>query len=460
MVDDDSAWAAVPKGGWLEAYSRWAYTVTDAPLVYHLGASLAVLSMAVDPTVSLHLGGPVPGTFWSMLIGEAATSRKTTAGRKAFSILTDAQPLLAGAEGHESSAAFVEDIADRPHQLIFFGEYGDFLAATAKGSYRAEIRDKLLRLWDGDKLEKRKRGETPIVIERPRVSIVACVAPGLLEKHTDEHDWTDGGMSRWVCFYARRTREEWGLPDDEAGRIRLVEHLRRIIDRPLGPCGGLEPAARERLIAWGSELGARADATRNRWLGPVYGRAGSVALKAALIASLDVGAAARCRGREWLLDDVSLQWGLRVAELHLLSVTALLPDLSLSPFARRLRSVVDAITGPGVRSYADVLRRVTPPQPKRDVDQCIELLTMSGQVFRRDVPGQGTYLTVHPEALATTGVQLSREIGTVANGVGKQTTVVDVPAAIPVAAYVDDVHEVEHVGRPQPQSTQTRDLYE
>jgi len=449
LVDDHTAWAAVPKGGWLEAYAAWAYYTTDAPLVYHLGTGLSVLSASIPAHVTMNLGGEMPSTFWSMLVGEAGESRKTAAGRKGYKILRDAAPELCGIDGHESVAAFMEDLSNQPQQLIFFGEYGDFLGSTGRGSYKADMRDRLLKLWDGDEITKKSKAES-IVIERPRLSIVACVAPGLLEKHTGEHDWTDGGMSRWVVFLGERTRSLLPPPTDNAARIKLIEALRRRIDKPIGPCLGLDDDAiavfRERVLA----IEASAKGSRNRWLGPVYGRVATVALKAAMIAAADIGAAVQARGKPWRLDVTSMRWGLLVADIHLLGAATLLTTLSLSPYARKVRSVQDAIAG-GMRGYAEVLRRVLPPMPSREVDQILDSLGKSEQVFKVQLPGhrQAHYTLDADAAYAAVGNTLRTVTALTAPVYDIQVTPHS-PQAAQIATAYEDSDAMAHAYRDDP----------
>lgn len=412
MIDDRTAWAAVPKGGWLETYAAWAWATSDAPMAYHLGTGLSVLSVAIPPYVEVHLGGRMLGHFWSMLIGEAGWSRKTTAGRKGYKILRDAAAEMCSTPSHESVAAFMEDFAERPQQLMFMGEYGDFLASTRDGSYKSDMRARLLSCWDGDPLEKKKQGET-ITVDDPRLSLLACVAPGLLERHTSEHDWTDGGMSRWVIYLAQRDRLLPNPPTLPERRQWLVEDLRRRLDLQIGPCVGIDDDAQALFADYQVKLEARVKGSRNRYLGPIYSRVASVVLKTALIAALDVGPARAAKGKPWMLDANSIRWGMMNAELHAVSAATLLQTLSMSPYARKLRSVEDAVSG-GLRPYPEVLRRVLPPLPSREVDQILKSMQAAEQCFGVAVNGSPhTHYTLDRDEADAARSAIAREVATV-----------------------------------------------
>lgn len=389
MVPDSIARRAVPKGGFLERYVTWASAVTDAPVAFHLASALSVLSATIDPDVLIPVYGGMPCTMWCMLVGEAGDSRKTTAGSLAYKMLRDVEPDLCSVGGYESEAKFLEDLGERPQLFMFYGEWAKFLAGTTAGSYKASMREGLLSTWDGNVIEKRSKGLV-VTVERPRVSLLACVALGVLEKHTGIHDWTDGGMSRWILIHAKRSRLAFLPPWDEPTRVKLVEELRRKLDHRVGPCLGFTDKARSRVEAWARNLEKMGASSRDQWTRPTYARAMSVALKTAVTISSDIGNAGKSNGRPWYIDDRSMGWATHFADLHLASVVSTLGAIDTDRYGRERRAVLEAITG-GLRSFPEVLRRCRPAMSLRHTKEILEHLKQSEAIFERAVPG-----SVHP----------------------------------------------------------------
>lgn len=414
MISDEQARAAIPKRGWCAAYCEWAEYVTDAPLVFHLGSALAVMSLAVPPHVGYTLGAVVPGTIWSMLVGTAGATRKSTALRMAREMVVQAAPHLVGLRGQESTAQLVSDIEERPQSIMFESEYGAWLSKTGPRSYRADMRDFVTDLWEGEVIEKRGKSSEPIRVERPRISQLVAVAPGMLDKHTDPLAWTDGFMSRWqIWFGAPATVEKINPPSWEVRRIELVELLTRTIERRVGECVGMEPEAAMILQVWKERHAAERGDTRHAWKEPVYARAPTAAYKNALVYACDFGAGFAARGRPWKIDAESMYWATRAVDLHLASVSGVLAATALTAYAQKQRSVLDAIEGHVMRSEREVMRRVMPPLPKREVDQIVESLVFQGIVHVQDAGQYGRYLCLTQDgvnALAgITEAQLARE---------------------------------------------------
>lgn len=388
-LSDQAVFAACPPDGWVRGVVEYGYQCSDAPSAYFLGSALSVLSLAMERTVKLHWGAKVNSCVWSMLVGAPGHSRKTAAASMVVDLLAEAYPdYLAGGEGAESAAALVELLVSRPVQLVFHGEFGDYLAGTSAGSYKANLRETYLKLWDGGRLTKIGKSSGEHHVDDPRVAMLACVAPGLLEKLTGEDDWTGGFMSRWTILLGYRMRDLTPPPEWPERRAALIEQLYRMIERPVGKLQGLDPAASAYMRMWGQAWERAVEHQQTQYLIGLQSRMQAVALKAALTFSLDVGAGAHSLGRPWQLDEYSVHWGCQVAELHLASARTLVATLAMSPYAKQRRSVLDAL-GSGMRTYSQLLRAVQPAMAKKTLDLVVESLEAEHTVFRRTVLGCG-----------------------------------------------------------------------
>lgn len=410
MTRDEAARAAIPPGGWIEAYVRWADERTDAPTVYHLGTAFSILSLAVDPDVDIYFGGRVTGPYWSLLVGDAGDSRKTSAANLGMDILEAACPAKIAEPDHESVGAFMEHMAEKDHSILYYPEYGDWLSGTKQGSYKADLRERSLRLWDGRRIAKNSKSAGLVEIERPRISQLACVAPSLLENHTTEHDWTDGGMSRWSVYYAERQRLALPFSRDRSGQQRLVEGLRYRIDVATGECLGLDEAATARFAAWVRELDAAARQRRNRWIAPTLARIPTMALKAALVLAVDCGNAHIGRGRPWKLGEYEVYWGIQQAQMTLGCAIALQKEITMTPYARKRRAVLDAVQG-ALRPLPDILRRVTPPMPKKEVETILDSLVAEQRIVKVAHPGAPVSYSVDTSLAGADARAVALELG-------------------------------------------------
>ena len=134
MITDQQARQAIPPTGWCAAYCEWAAYVVDSPVVFHVGSALAAASLMVPTHVAYEMGAPVPGTVWSMLVGTAGRTRKSTAGNMAFRMVREAAPDMCGFTGQESVSQLIIDIEERPHNLSYHSEFGKWMTMTGPRS--------------------------------------------------------------------------------------------------------------------------------------------------------------------------------------------------------------------------------------------------------------------------------------------------------------------------------------
>lgn len=399
-ISDAAVLAAMPPTGWVRDVVEYGQYVSDAPAAFWLAAGLSVYSLTLDPSIELRWGGRMNPCVWSLVVGPSGHSRKTSATGQVMELLSEAYPDVIGRTGHESVADLVDSIAERPRQILYHAEFGDYLSGTSRGSYKSGLREKYLQLWDGTVVEKSSRSGGAVRVENPRVGALGAVAPGLLEKLTTEDDWTGGFMSRWLVLLGHRTRDLTPPPSWPDRKASLVEALYRGFHRPLGTLTGLDPEAASYMRSWSTGWEQVVDASNQEWLIGLYSRMQSVALKVAMTVSVDVGAGAASFGRPWLLDAYSVHWGCQVAELHMASATKLVSELAMSPYAKQRRSVLMAVGHGQMRSLGTILRTMQPKMPKKSVEMVIDSLVEDGSLFKLPVPGHGTMYTTDAAVLA------------------------------------------------------------
>lgn len=211
-----SVWDAIPQTGFFPAYLRYAMSVTDAPELYHVGGAIAAFAAAVSGKARLEFvieNGAVaefPLHMWIMLLGKSG-GRKSAACERVLK-LCDSFIGERGPTGG-SPEAFYSWIAKKPVCLFFFTEMAA-LFGLQQASYWQQGATFFNEVYDGSDFkrtlmgaEKGRKGKKLLEIEipQPRVTLLGCATPSLLDSTTRETDWTGGMIGRMLPFYADRT---------------------------------------------------------------------------------------------------------------------------------------------------------------------------------------------------------------------------------------------------------------
>lgn len=210
-------WDAIPADGFFPKYLRYALSVTDAPELYHVGSSLAAFATAVSGRAKLEFQVPNGATaefplhMWIMLLGKSA-ARKSSACDRALKVF---DPFV-GERGPTggSPEAFYQWISKKPACMFYFTEMAA-LFGLQQASYWQQGSTFFTEVYDGQNFkrtlmssEKNKKGGKKVLeveIIAPRVTLLGCATPSLLDNSTREVDWTGGMIGRMMPFYADRT---------------------------------------------------------------------------------------------------------------------------------------------------------------------------------------------------------------------------------------------------------------
>ena len=290
----------LPQTSFLRNYVHYAAALTDANAMYHLGVGLAVLSQAVPRDLSVRHGNRLYSNLYVLVVGDSTGSRKSTSVELGREVLNEAMPERDG--GHPGSwEGLADSLTSKPHQLLSYGEFGQFLA-QAKEGYFAAIKQSLTAVYDGEKMErtlavKRTYGtngqQQPRVpsapAPSPRLSLIGAVTPGFLSELSTPSDWEDGFFGRFLTFYATRARTYITTPSDLRPERAWLAHRLRAIGQflPAAPptCGGINPEVHQ---AWADWQAGHAQLIRmNPWGAAAIGRAQGHALKIAMMLAWD-----------------------------------------------------------------------------------------------------------------------------------------------------------------------------
>lgn len=401
---------APPKGTFVREFMAYNYAVSDAPLAFSLGVALATLSTFVDPDVCVPFHADIHAHMWTMVVGSSGDSRKTSitsSGAKLIKALTP-EKVLSAPESEagllEAMAALQSDSNGRPasQALLNFPEMGAFLSGSTKGSYKESVRLRIMDIWDGS-TQSRRTVRDEIVVQNPRLSMLAGCAPSLLERHTDTNDWEGGFMSRFTLMYGRRERrysKPKHSPASKQQRMQLVNHLASLVNVPCGPFEGWTPEADALWDRWDLENERRFGASEQTK--GLSARVGVVAIKTALIYAYDWGISRT--GYGWKIDDTLLAYALAVADYHADSSLAIIANMSLTKFGQHRRSVLRHLTT--WNDLPTLLRKLAHEglaMTKRDLLQVLETLIEEGTVKQGTLTGFGVVYCVNSAAAASQG---------------------------------------------------------
>jgi hypothetical protein len=401
MITESEVLEALPTSGFLRHYVTFCAERTAAHLGFHVGAGLALLAQAAPPDLVLPFSSPLAGHLFVMLVGSSSKAFKTSAINQSLRLLRDTVPDQLY-EQPGSREALIDMVRARPHGLVTYTEFGDFLS-TAYGdrSYARAMKTAFTAIYDGSPLGRalvKKSGDAaspaPKTIGDPRMSILAGVATPFLEDYTEGADWTGGFLGRFFTIYADPERKFRGEPlDDAAGRRQLVLHFRHVhhlLDGKvpaLGRCLWLADEEAQKIWNDFSDEMERRRASAGVLVDAACSRAVAMAAKISLLLSWDLGAARD--GIDWSVSADVVHSAVKLATLHLDSVLALSARIVTGRDMQDRRKVLDACPRGALTSLGDVLKRAS--MLKRRAAEILDSLVEEKTLFRVRFAGQGEF---------------------------------------------------------------------
>ena len=349
--DLDSLAKRLPEG-FVKQYLREGLDRTDAPFLYHWGAVLTVLATVSPVTLKLDavVGGSLNPNLFVLLVGRQG-ERKSTAAKIASELISVATPERLIPEP-ASAVALIESIAECPDfkGLLMVEEMLDLLVRTGTrsgGNHATEIKTTLLKAWDGHDLSRMRAysaRQRHLQCKNPRMSLLAAGNPPGIEEHSDPGDFTGGFYSRFLIFYAGRSRYQSAQRLNTKRWDRLMQWCRdRAQQDPnsYGTCLGLTDGARAlwRLFAYGVDKSIEY-LPDERYAG-IHSRAPVMALKIAML--LEFGCDAGIDGEPWWITEEIMEIAIDLAMRAIQSTVALFQGVKGSREMRERHRVVQAM---------------------------------------------------------------------------------------------------------------------
>jgi hypothetical protein len=250
VVSDDVARSLVPEQGFFRDYFDYASSMTDAPLIYHVGTCLQLLSACLANTDirvmwkdGRHYDVRTP--LWAVLVGRS-NHRKSYAANLGMGLFrrarahTEEKTCLIPADGsleawHDLMAGDPE--ADPPllpaPNIVLFRDEMRSLLSQAKRGYSEGMKPWMLELHTGEDRERVTKSGGLRLVKRPRLGVFGTIQPEVFNSDTGAMDWHLGWLARFVFFPGHRIRFDDACTDAKRDG-QLMNWIRRVVL----PCRG------------------------------------------------------------------------------------------------------------------------------------------------------------------------------------------------------------------------------
>lgn len=218
-IEDADALNLIPDTGFIKEYLEYLRTCTDAPVIYHYGTIMTVLSVACSgadilcryPTGSRFL----PTPLWSVLVGDSGSSRKSSSMSAGVDMLERAKSIMPNPEvllpADGSLEAWHEFLVENEQALLYRDELA-VLFDQSKRNYSDGLKHWLMELYTGRPRTrvtlKGKATGKPSTIQRPRLGILGAIPPDTFSKKAHNSDWLSGFLARFTFWPGDR---EWWM---------------------------------------------------------------------------------------------------------------------------------------------------------------------------------------------------------------------------------------------------------
>jgi hypothetical protein len=198
-----------PKETFLDRYSQWAATRTDAPVQYHITTGVVILSAIMAPHAVLPTSfAEIRPNIWAMILAGTTTTRKSTSMDMALRVLDDVHPdYLMGTDVSPEGMLSELSFRDGKVSLLHRDEITGFIDAARSRDYLSGLLESMTRLYDGRREKRILRRET-IDVKDPRF-IVLCggIKSKMQQIITTEHIQS-GFIPRFIIVSGSTTSDQ------------------------------------------------------------------------------------------------------------------------------------------------------------------------------------------------------------------------------------------------------------
>lgn len=193
----------------VDRYSEWASTITDAPIQYHRATGVTILSTIMTPFISLptSFGVFIPN-IWMMVLAGTTMTRKSTSldiARRMLDDVTD--DYMLATDG--SPEGLLTELSYRDGKISVFhrDEVTGFMSAVAGRDYLSGLLESFTRLYDGQPETRILRREK-IEIKHPYLVFMSGGIKSKMEEIVGMEHIRSGFLPRFIFVTGSTTREQ------------------------------------------------------------------------------------------------------------------------------------------------------------------------------------------------------------------------------------------------------------
>lgn len=311
---------AVPPSSILSNIMGVFKELTDVPLEIPFFSILSFISAyLVNKKVKIKSStmGEINPDIWTVILAPSGSAKSTTLNLIKKIVGDDVKFMPKSA----SSAQFIADLKVYNRGLLIRDEFAQHLRAINEQTYLAEMKEYYLLTYDGDVIERRTKKEQ-IKVENPCLVILGLNVDETFNKYLSAEDILDGFAQRFSFIIAKKDKERKTInyPDYD------IEQIRPVIQSGWNELKQVQIHQEYKV----SEKGMEAFRAGFRELYKInipdsfFRRALFKSIKYALIFHIIL------KKDNDILDEVDLEWALRVCYMHLTDGKELLEEKDLS----------------------------------------------------------------------------------------------------------------------------------
>lgn len=203
----------------IDRYSEWANTLTDAPIQYHRATGVSILSTVMTPYISLPTSfGIIVPNIWIMVLAGTTMTRKSTSLDIARRLMDDVlEDYMLATDG--SPEGLLTEMSYRDGKISVFhrDEVTGFMEAAAGRDYMSGLLQSFTRLYDGQPETRILRREK-IEIKKPYLLFMAGGIKSQMEEIVSMEHIRSGFLPRFIFVTGSTTRDQVrpiDFPDDD-----------------------------------------------------------------------------------------------------------------------------------------------------------------------------------------------------------------------------------------------------
>ena len=193
----------------VDRYTTWASTCTDAPVQYHSLNGFIVLSSVLCPYLELEMNyGKFKPNLFGMILAGTTLTRKSTSMNLAIGLLDEVIPdYLMATEG--TPEGILCDIERRDGSISMFhrDEITGWIEQTSKKDYLSGLLETFTKMYDGTP-ERRVLKNTVIEIRNPNLVVMSGGIKSRMQEVVNMEHIRSGFLPRFIIVSGTTTAEE------------------------------------------------------------------------------------------------------------------------------------------------------------------------------------------------------------------------------------------------------------